>query len=234
MKPLPGDHRHKMRISGEELRELKKHTDGMVEAFGLDRKIENYQGTRPITLYRWDLECLMDVIDFALKDEKDYPNKSTPDYQALQRLGQRFQQEYDTVYGEKSSGLGKVMTPAKGVSKPVSIMAPSQKTDVLKVSSKSSKSDAVYQFKITLADTKPPVWRRIEVADCTLLEFNEIIQIVMGWDGTHMWAFDIGNEHYGEDDSGEMEMASSSEITLRQIVQTGVKKFRCTYDFGDN
>ena len=25
----------------------------MAEAFGLDRKIENYKGTRPITLYRW-------------------------------------------------------------------------------------------------------------------------------------------------------------------------------------
>jgi len=63
MKPLSGDYRHKLLISGAELRELKKHTDSMVEAFGLDRKIEKYQGTRPITLYRWDLECLMDVID---------------------------------------------------------------------------------------------------------------------------------------------------------------------------
>ena len=71
MKPLPGDYRHKLLISGDELRELKKHTYSMVEAFGLDRKIENYQGTRPITLYRWDLECLMSVIDLALRDERD-------------------------------------------------------------------------------------------------------------------------------------------------------------------
>ena len=53
MKPLPGDHRHRLLITGDELRELKRHTGAMAEAFGLDRKIENYKGTRPITLYRW-------------------------------------------------------------------------------------------------------------------------------------------------------------------------------------
>src|ERR1022692_1296983 len=114
MKPLPGDYRHKLLISGDELEELKKHTYSMVEAFGLDRKIEKYQGTRPITLYRWDLECLLDVIDLALKDERDYPDNSTPEYQALQEVGERFHQEYDAVYGhEKSSPPGKAVAPAK-------------------------------------------------------------------------------------------------------------------------
>src|SRR3954451_14009024 len=101
MKALPGDYRHKLLISGDELRELKKHTYSMVEAFGLDRKIENYQGTRPITLYRWDLDCLLSVIDLALKDKRQYPDKSTPEYLALKRLGERLHQEYDAVYGEK-------------------------------------------------------------------------------------------------------------------------------------
>ena len=81
----------------------------MAEAFGLDRKIENYKGARPITLYRWDLDCLMDVIDVALKDERDYPDKSTPEYQALQKVCERIHQEYDAVYGhEKIARPGKV------------------------------------------------------------------------------------------------------------------------------
>jgi hypothetical protein len=67
MKPSKHDRRHRVRISGDELVELKRHTGAMAEAFGLDRKIDSYKGTRPLTLYRWDLECLLDVIVFALR-----------------------------------------------------------------------------------------------------------------------------------------------------------------------
>jgi hypothetical protein len=42
---------------------------------GLDTRIENYQGKRPIGFYSWDLECLLDVIDHALKDSKECPDK---------------------------------------------------------------------------------------------------------------------------------------------------------------
>jgi hypothetical protein len=47
MKPGARDHRHRLLI-GDELRELKRHTGSMAEAFGLDRKIDNYKGTRPL------------------------------------------------------------------------------------------------------------------------------------------------------------------------------------------
>ena len=50
----------------------------MVEAFGLDSKILVYKGTRPLTLYGWDLECLMDVIASDLLDTKQYPDKASP------------------------------------------------------------------------------------------------------------------------------------------------------------
>ena len=79
MKPERGDIRHKLLISGDELRELNRHTGSMAEAFGLDRKIEAYKGTRPITFYRWDLECLRDVIDCELSDPSEYPNKTAID-----------------------------------------------------------------------------------------------------------------------------------------------------------
>ena len=86
MKPLLGDHRHKLLISGDELDELKKHAYSMAEAYGLDRKIESYVGTRPITLYRWDLECLMDVIDLALKDAKFLTENESERAEALLAL----------------------------------------------------------------------------------------------------------------------------------------------------
>ena len=101
MKPGPRDYRHKLLIGGEELLELKRHTHAMAEAFGLDTKIENYKGTRPITLYRWDLECLLDVIDVALENADDYADKASPEFQALKRLEKRLQKEYDETYGSE-------------------------------------------------------------------------------------------------------------------------------------
>src|ERR1022692_310744 len=97
-----------------------------------------------------------------------------------------------------------------------------------------AKTAAVYQLKITLSNVKPSIWRRIEVKDCTLTKLNDIIQTVMGWDGYHLWAFDIGGEEYGDDPTGEMEMTNARKMKLSQIVQAGGKKFTYTYDFGDN
>ena len=97
-----------------------------------------------------------------------------------------------------------------------------------------AKTGTLYQLKITLADIKPPVWRRVEVKDCSLSKLHDIIQAVMGWDGYHLWAFDIGDEQYGEDPTGELERKSARKAKLSQLVQAGVKKFRYTYDFGDN
>jgi hypothetical protein len=99
MKPCPGDIRHKIMITGDELRELKRHAPTITEAFGLDRKIEAYKGTRPLTLFRWDLDCLMDVIENELADEKEYPDRSAPAFLALKSLGERLRCEYDSCYG---------------------------------------------------------------------------------------------------------------------------------------
>jgi len=48
MKPGSRDIKVNILITGEELEELQKHTWSMVEAFGLDRRIEQYKGKRPI------------------------------------------------------------------------------------------------------------------------------------------------------------------------------------------
>ena len=154
----------------------------------------------------------------------------------MKRLGERLHQEYDAVYGhEKIAQLGQVVTLAKRLATSSPAAASGEKLGSRKAPSKSPKSQStVYQLKITLADIKPPVWRRVEVTDCTLSKLHEIIQIVMGWDGSHLWAFEIGGEQYGEDPEGEMDMESSRKLKLSQVVQRGVKKFVYTYDFGDN
>jgi hypothetical protein len=99
MKPGPGDVKLNILIAGGELHELKRFTIDMVEAFGLDRRIEAYSGKRSIGLYRWDLDCLSAVIDNALKDERAYPDKASSGYAALKRLQDRLETEYQNAWG---------------------------------------------------------------------------------------------------------------------------------------
>ena len=98
MRPGRNDRKHQILITGAELDELQCHTWMMAESFGLDRRIERYQGKRPIGLYRWDLECLIDVMASALADPKEYPSQTSPGYLALKSLYERIKQEYAEAY----------------------------------------------------------------------------------------------------------------------------------------
>ena len=89
MKPGPKDARYLILITGRQLEELKKLTGEMAEAFGLDGRLEAYQGKRPITLYAWDLDCLEDVISDALTVSPEYRDRSGPGYEALLQLQDR-------------------------------------------------------------------------------------------------------------------------------------------------
>ena len=56
-------------------------------------------------------------------------------------------------------------------------------------------SDGVLRLKVVLADTEPPIWRRIEVpADLTLKELHAVIQAAMGWENAHLYQFHVGRE----------------------------------------
>lgn len=105
-----------------------------------------------------------------------------------------------------------------------------------------AKPDAatVFQFKITLIGSRPPIWRRIQVEDCTLDKLHEHIQTSMGWTNSHLHQFEIEGEQYGDpdllgDDFEEFEGIDSTRIKLRKIIPATGKRtrFKYEYDFGD-
>ena len=100
IKPGSRDIKVNMLITGEELEELQKHTWSMAEAFGLDRRIEQYKGKKPISFYRWDMDCLIDVISMALDDSEEYPDHNSSGYLALKNLFHRLKSEYDRNFEE--------------------------------------------------------------------------------------------------------------------------------------
>lgn len=100
MKPGSRDVTVSILITGEELEELKKHTWSMAEAFDFDRRIEQYKGKRPIGLYRWDMDCLIDVLSMALDDSNEYPDHNSSGYLALKNLYKKMKSEYDRNFEE--------------------------------------------------------------------------------------------------------------------------------------
>ena len=75
--------------------------------------------------------------------------------------------------------------------------------------------DLIYQFKVTLLDIKPAIWRRIQVPDCTLADLHEYIQAAFGWWNYHLHQFDIDGERYGPPAPDDMDFG------LEMIDETG-------------
>lgn len=102
-------------------------------------------------------------------------------------------------------------------------------------------SERLYQFKITLLESQPPIWRRIQVKNCTLDKLHEHIQTAMGWTNSHLHQFEIDGERYGDpellDDGFEdFECVDSTVTKISEIVPKDGKRFQFTYeyDFGDD
>jgi hypothetical protein len=98
--------------------------------------------------------------------------------------------------------------------------------------------DTSYQLKVTLEDTRPPVWRRLLMpAGATLADLHDAIQACMGWQDYHLHQFIVGDEYYGLPDpeyEGSVDMQDESLVSLGEIIPGQGFRFRYEYDFGDS
>lgn len=97
---------------------------------------------------------------------------------------------------------------------------------------------SIYQVKVTLNDSKPPIWRRVLIPDSiSLHQLHTILQIVMGWTNSHLHQFIIDDEYYGEPDEEDgysEELKNEKRYRLNQFVTRKGFKFIYEYDFGDS
>lgn len=94
----------------------------------------------------------------------------------------------------------------------------------------------IYQFKITLKHTSPPIWRRIQVpGNLDLIDLHDIIQVFMGWDNDHLFGFVVGGVRYEDnEETGDPSIKGVYETLISSaFTRKGVKGIY-TYDFGDN
>jgi hypothetical protein len=102
-------------------------------------------------------------------------------------------------------------------------------------------SERLYQFKITLKDIEPPIWRRIQVKDCRLDKLHEHIQTAMGWTNSHLHQFTITGVIHGDPQllyegwEDETPPVNSLRTEVSRIIPEDGSRFAFTYeyDFGD-
>lgn len=101
---------------------------------------------------------------------------------------------------------------------------------------RATKGGSVFQLKVTLLDTKPPIWRRVLVdGSSTLDHLHEVIQAAFGWWNYHLHEFEIGRNRYGipEPDEDWGEPPPDERRTHLDAIADEGSSFRYTYDFGD-
>ncbi|NUN16642.1 MAG: plasmid pRiA4b ORF-3 family protein [Myxococcales bacterium] len=95
----------------------------------------------------------------------------------------------------------------------------------------------IYQLKITLKYSKPPIWRRIQVPDTIgLSKLHTVFQIVMGWEDEHLHQFICNEIPYmpGEPDMYDfLRHENSRKYKLKQLLKQPKDWLIYEYDFGD-
>ncbi|MEM9919673.1 MAG: plasmid pRiA4b ORF-3 family protein [Bacteroidota bacterium] len=93
----------------------------------------------------------------------------------------------------------------------------------------------VYQIKILLEGSKPPIWRRIEMnPETTLSDFHKIIQTSMGWMNGHLHHFIVDGEFYNPPSEWDEFGNDYTGIKVKDILVEEGQNIRYEYDFGDS
>ncbi len=82
-------------------------------------------------------------------------------------------------------------------------------------------SVSVYQFKVTSRDSKPPIWRRIQMrSDTTLYKLHQTLQVVMGWSDYHLHQFVIHGVYFGEAQANVIRSLREGFDRLRALAES--------------
>lgn len=98
----------------------------------------------------------------------------------------------------------------------------------------------IYQIKVTLLGTKPPIWRRLLApADLTLAKLHGILQTAMGWHNVHLYEFQVGKQSYGRPNPEDLYFSSGPPtindrtVRLEDVLPDVRSRLVYMYDMGD-
>ena len=109
-----------------------------------------------------------------------------------------------------------------------------------KITSHGGRADAIYELSVALPYIVPTIWRRLEVlGTMTFDDLHDAIQIAMGWEDCHLWAFYVGKTEVSPEPEqfgfpGVPRARPADRTTLDEMLVGQRVKFRYVYDMGDD
>lgn len=108
-------------------------------------------------------------------------------------------------------------------------------------------NNKIFQFKISLDNSIPRVWRRILVSkDASFFDLNVAIQDAMGWFDSHLHGFSIFSKDRNiaptiiqfphpefDDDFGGRDVLDERIEKISDYFGVSIKQCKYEYDFGD-
>jgi Plasmid pRiA4b ORF-3-like protein len=95
---------------------------------------------------------------------------------------------------------------------------------------------SIYQIKVTLVHSRPPIWRRLQVeSGVTLDRLHDTLQLVMGWTNSHLHGFRFPSSQ--KDARGRLlpiERADEKATRLDELLRRRTDWLVYDYDFGDS
>jgi hypothetical protein len=95
----------------------------------------------------------------------------------------------------------------------------------------------LYELHVELADIHPRIWRKILVPDSMKLsQLHELLQLVMGWNNSHLHSFQFGKKVFSSrpTELEELNMLDEGKYTLERALVESAHEFVYEYDFGDS
>jgi hypothetical protein len=92
------------------------------------------------------------------------------------------------------------------------------------------------QFRLSVTGVKPEIWRLLLVSsDTTLAQLHIILQILMGWQARHLYAFVIDGKRYSppHEDDGNVGKSNLIGTRLSSVLKDSATTITYEYDFGD-
>ncbi len=101
---------------------------------------------------------------------------------------------------------------------------------------KANVSCEIYQFHLLLLHISPAIWRRVLIrSDSSIADLHHVLQMVMGWDDTHLHRFTLHGREYGIAQPGGIWFRDDpAQIRLTDLHLRLKERFLYEYDLREN